>query len=106
MSVQAAGLAFRGPVSIERVALREIRLRLLEPFRISSGETWDRRILLVELDGTDGAGRRTRARGECVAGEVPSYGPETVDTARWALREWLAPRLAGTLYAETTRRLP
>lgn len=106
MNVPAAGSTALGPVSIERVAFREIRLRLLEPFRISSGETWDRRILLVELEGTDGDGRRARARGECVAGEVPSYGPETVDTARWALREWLVPRLAGWRFTHPREVFP
>lgn len=81
---------------VHRVALREIRLRLREPFRISSGETWDRRILLVELTGTDASGREATARGECVAGEQPTYSPETVDTARLALERWLVPRLVGT----------
>ena len=33
--------------TVEGIALREIGLRLKEPFRISSGETWERRILLV-----------------------------------------------------------
>lgn len=82
-------------ITIREVNLREIRLRLVEPFRISSGETWDRRILLVEVVGSDGSGAEARAWGECVAGEYPSYGPETVDTARLALREWLVPRLLG-----------
>lgn len=82
-------------ITIHEVRLREIRLRLVEPFRISSGETWDRRILLVEITGADTSGTEATARGECVAGEYPSYGPETVDTARLALREWLVPRLLG-----------
>lgn len=81
-------------IHVHAVTLREIRLRLKEPFRISSGETRDRRILLVEVEGS---GRTGPGRGwaECVAGEVPSYGPETLDTARLALREWLVPRLLG-----------
>lgn len=82
-------------ITIQEVSLREIRLRLVEPFRISSGETWDRRILLVRLAGSDASGGEATAWGECVAGEYPSYGPETVDTARLALREWLVPRLLG-----------
>jgi len=32
---------------------------------------------------------------ECVAGEQPNYTPETIDTAWFAIREWLAPRLLG-----------
>src|SRR4051794_1939532 len=76
---------------LDRITLREIRLRLKEPFRISSGVMEDRRILLLELH--DAAGVSEWA--ECVAGEHPNYSPETIDTAWWAIREWLAPRLLG-----------
>jgi len=76
---------------IERVRLREIRLRLREPFRISSGEVKERRILLLELEDGDGH----VAWSECVAGEYPNYSPETIDTAWHALRTWLLPRVIG-----------
>jgi O-succinylbenzoate synthase len=75
---------------IERIQLREIRLALKEPFRISSGVYSHRRIVLVRLCG-DGA----EGWGECVAGELPNYYPESTDTVWLALREWLAPRLLG-----------
>jgi O-succinylbenzoate synthase len=75
---------------IERITLREISLALKEPFRISSGVESQRRILVVELEGEGIEGW-----GECVAGELPNYGPETVDTAWWAIKTWLAPRLLG-----------
>lgn len=73
---------------IERIELRTVRLRLREPFRISSGVTWDRRIMLVVLEG-GGA----RAWGECVAGETPNYSYETVDTAALMLDRFLVPAL-------------
>lgn len=76
---------------ISSVVLRELRLSLRRPFRISSGVQRERRILLLEL--TDASG--TTEWSECVAQERPNYGPETVDTAWWALREWLAPRVLG-----------
>jgi O-succinylbenzoate synthase len=76
---------------VDRIALREIRLALKEPFRISSGTVADRRIGLVEITDQDGAS----AWGECVAFESPNYSPETIDTAWFAIREWLAPRLLG-----------
>ena len=76
---------------LERVALREIRLALKEPFRISSGVELERRILLLELE--DASGASTWA--ECVAFPRPNYTPETIDTAWLAIREWLAPRLLG-----------
>ena len=80
---------------IDRLVLREIRLRLREPFRISSGEVWERRILLLELHHPDGI----IGWSECVAGEQPNYSPETIDTAWFAIREWLAPRILGRTLA-------
>jgi o-succinylbenzoate synthase len=74
---------------LRRVALREIRLPLREPFRISSGVSAERRILLVELEDTDGYA----VPAECVAGELPNYSPDTIDTCWLALREWFVPRL-------------
>jgi O-succinylbenzoate synthase len=76
---------------IERIALREIRLALREPFRISSGVVSERRIFLLELTEADGA----VVWAECVAGENPNYSPETVDTAWYAIKEWVAPRVLG-----------
>ena len=74
---------------IDRIDLREIQLALKEPFRISSGVESMRRILLLELTDRDGAS----VWAECVAGALPNYTPETIDTAWLAIREWLAPRL-------------
>jgi O-succinylbenzoate synthase len=76
---------------LDRITLREIRLRLKEPFRISSGEVHERRILLLEL--TDAAGASVWS--ECVAGEAPNYSPETIDTAWIAIERWVAPRVLG-----------
>jgi O-succinylbenzoate synthase len=74
-------------LAVRRVTLRDIRLPLKEPFRISSGVTTDRHILLVELHAADGM----TAWGECVADETPNYSPETIETCRLAIRSWLAP---------------
>ena len=79
---------------IKSVTLREISLTLKEPFQISSGTTTRRRILLVELESADGV----VGWGECTAGELPNYGPETIDTAWLAIREWVAPRVLGQSY--------
>ncbi len=81
-------------LQIDSITLREIRLPLVEPFRISSGVTTTRRILLLELIDADGA----RAWSECVAGDFPNYTPESIDTATLAIREWLAPRVLGQLF--------
>jgi O-succinylbenzoate synthase len=78
-------------IQLQRISLREIRLKLHEPFRISSGVVEERRILLLELHDANGMTEWA----ECVAGEMPNYSPETVDTAWFAIKEWLAPRLLG-----------
>jgi o-succinylbenzoate synthase len=76
---------------IHAIRIREIRLPLREPFRISSGVVEERRIMLLEL--ADGEG--TSSWSECVAGEQPNYSYETIDTAWHAVRAWFAPRLLG-----------
>lgn len=78
-------------VQIEQITLREIRLALKEPFRISSGVVTERRILLLELVDADGVVEWA----ECVAGEEPNYSPETIDTAWYAITTWVAPRVLG-----------
>jgi O-succinylbenzoate synthase len=80
---------------VETIELREIRLPLKEPFRISSGVCAERRICLLELRHPDGGS----AWAECVAGEQPNYSPETIDTAWLAITEWLAPRVLGRRFA-------
>ena len=85
-------------LQIDSITLREIRLPLVEPFRISSGVTTTRRILLLELLDADGASTFS----ECVAGDFPNYSPESIDTATLAIREWLAPRVLGRRF-ETPR---
>jgi o-succinylbenzoate synthase len=76
-------------VKLRRVTLREIRLPLREPFRISSGICEERRIPLLELEDADGHS----VWSECVAGELPNYSSETIDTTWLALKQWLVPRL-------------
>lgn len=75
---------------LRKVVLREIRMKLVTPFEISSERTVARRIILVEVDVNGAAGW-----GECVAGETPAYGPETTETAWHILRDFLWPLLRG-----------
>ena len=83
-------------ITLTGIRLREIRLPLREPFKISSGVVTERRILLLEL--TDASG--VTVWSECVAGETPNYSPETIDTAWIAISEWVAPRVLGTSFAQ------
>jgi o-succinylbenzoate synthase len=79
---------------IDGAELQTISLRLREPFRISSGTAFARRILIVRLhcDGITGYG-------ECVAGETPHYSSETVDTARLVIDRYLLPAVLGREFA-------
>ena len=75
---------------VREFTLREVRMKLVAPFETSAERTDVRRIILVEVD-VDG----TTGWGECVAGETPSYSPETTDTAWHILRDHLWPLLKG-----------
>ena len=75
---------------VERVVLETIRMRLKQAFRISSGVSEERRIVLVRLVTADRTGV-----GECVAGEEPNYSYETVDTALLMIEQHLAPAILG-----------
>jgi O-succinylbenzoate synthase len=75
---------------IREVTLRELRMKLVAPFETSVERTEERRIILTEVV-TDGA----IGWGECVAGEKPSYSPETTDTAWIVMRDFLWPMIQG-----------
>jgi O-succinylbenzoate synthase len=80
---------------VDRITLREIRLELKEPFRISSGVVSARRIMLLELHDESGAS----VWSECVAGEAPNYSSETIDTAWIVVTQFVAPRVLGKTFA-------
>src|SRR5215471_11236976 len=73
--------------------LRELRMPLVMPFETSMERTSVRRIVLVEADVGESTGW-----GECVAGETPSYSPETTETAWLILRDFLWPLMKGNSF--------
>jgi o-succinylbenzoate synthase len=75
---------------LKGITLREIHMKLVTPFETSMERTDIRRVLLIEAMVDDVIGW-----GECVAGETPSYSPETTDTAWHILRDHLWPLLKG-----------
>jgi len=79
---------------IRKITLRELGMKLIAPFEISNGVSYERRIVLVEAD-VDG----TAGWAECVAGETPQYSPETVETAWHVLRDHLWPLMKGKDFA-------
>jgi O-succinylbenzoate synthase len=81
-------------IRVTRIEMREITLRLAEPFRTSAGVVDKRRILLIEMHDAGGA----KVWSECVAESLPSYSPETVDTCWLAIQEWIAPLILDQPY--------
>jgi O-succinylbenzoate synthase len=75
---------------VREIKLREVQMKLVAPFETSVERTEVRRIVLVEanVDGMSGWG-------ECVAGESPTYSPETTDTAWHILHDHLWPLVKG-----------
>jgi O-succinylbenzoate synthase len=65
-------------------------MKLVTPFETSVERTDERRIILTEIVTDDAIGW-----GECVAGEKPSYSPETTDTAWIVMRDFLWPMIKG-----------
>lgn len=87
---------------LRKLTMREIRLPLKEPFRISSGVEHDRRIILLELEDADGA----TAWSECVGMDTPNYKPETTDIAWFTLQHWFIPRVLGRTFHALGELLP
>src|SRR5260370_32229252 len=84
---------------IREITLQEVHMKLVTPFETSVERTEVRRILLVQAD-VDGI----VGWGECVAGESPSYSPETADTAWLILRDFLWPLIKGKNFASAGER--
>ena len=77
-------------MKVERLTLREIRMRLKAPFETSFGVTEERRVLLIEVicDGVSGWG-------EITAMQSPFYNSETTETAWHVVCDFIAPSIMG-----------
>ena len=75
---------------VNKLTLREIHLKLLEPFQTSFHTLQQRRMLLIEAD-VDGV----IGWGEATVGEDPFYSYETVETAWHIIRDFIWPKLRG-----------
>ena len=76
---------------LKRIRLRQIRMPLVHHFETSFGRTYERRIILVEVEDADGA----VGWGEVTCGEAPFYNEEWVDAAWLVLRDFVGPRVLG-----------
>jgi len=82
---------------IDSITLRKLQMRLKAPFETSFGVTFDRPILLVEIqsDGVTGWS-------EVTATEGPFYNTESVDIAALVLRDFLVPLVLGKSVADAS----
>ena len=76
---------------INSIELIEINLPLVHFFETSFGRTYERRIILVRVEDTDGA----QGWGEVTCNEVPGYSYEWTDAAWVTLEKILAPMVVG-----------
>ncbi len=86
-SVISAGNA---AVKIERIVLRQIRLPLVHFFETSFSRTYEREIIIVEVESEGLSGW-----GEITAGEHPFYNEEWTAAAWIIARDYVAPRVIG-----------
>ena len=75
-------------MKIREMVMRELRMPLVTPFETSVEVTDIRRVVLIEAR-VEAAGGDVIGWGECAAGEVPSYSPETTDTVWHILKDYL-----------------
>ncbi len=87
-------------MKIERITLRQIRMPLVHFFETSFGRTYERDIILVEVQGEGASGW-----GEVTAGENPFYNEEWTDSAWLILRDYAAPRVLGPRSRQRRRRV-
>lgn len=76
---------------IKYIELIEIHLPLVHFFETSFGRTYERRIILVRVEDTDGA----EGWGEITCGELPGYSDEWTDSAWVTAEKILAPMVIG-----------
>ena len=75
-------------MKLERITVRQIRMPLVHFFETSFSRTYERNIVLVEVESEGAAGW-----GEVTVGENPFYNEEWTESAWLILRDYVAPRV-------------
>src|SRR4026207_1792042 len=78
-------------LTIKRIELTEINLPLVHFFETSFGRTYERRVILVRVEDSDGA----EGWGEITCGESPGYSDEWTDSAWVTTEKILSPMVVG-----------
>lgn len=77
-------------IKVDRIVLRQIKMPLVHFFETSFGRTYDRDIVLVEVNAQGVSGW-----GEVTAGENPFYNEEWTDSIWPVLIDYVCPRVLG-----------
>jgi O-succinylbenzoate synthase len=77
-------------MKIERITLRHVRMPLVHFFETSFGRTYERHMILVEVESEGASGW-----GEVTCGENPFYNEEWTAAAWMIVRDYAAPRILG-----------
>ncbi len=77
-------------LQIEKIVIRHLTMPLVSTFRISTGTTKTRKIMLIEIHSNDLIGY-----GECPAGEHPYYSLETVQIEFMIIRDYFIKKILG-----------
>lgn len=80
-----------GFMKITAIELIEIKLPLVHFFETSFGRTYERRIILIRVEDSEG----NEGWGEVTCGETPSYCEEWTDSAWITIEKILAPMVLG-----------
>lgn len=80
--------------TVKTIELIEINLPLVQFFETSFGRTYERQIILVRVEDTDG----DEGWGEVTCGESPGYSDEWTDSAWVTLEKILSPMVAGKTF--------
>lgn len=78
-------------ITISKIELFILDLKLKEPFKAGGHEIATRKVLLCHIHDKDGVS----AWSECVALETPHYLPETIDTSLVVFENYIAPLIIG-----------
>ena len=77
-------------MKLDRITLRQVRMPLVHFFETSFSRTYERNIILVEVESGGATGW-----GEVTVGENPFYNEEWTESAWLLLRDYVAPRVKG-----------
>jgi len=88
-------------MKLDRITLRQIRMPLVHFFETSFSRTYERNIILVEVESQGATGW-----GEVTAGENPFYNEEWTESAWLILRNFVAPRVKGREFASAADVAP